>query len=74
MDRRKKVSFVGAKLQKGNSGTLKINLVRFIVLLNFSHYITADAQVFLYGAYMKRTRNMAFQLYDMIQIKKTSND
>lgn len=49
MDRRKKVSFVGAKLQKGNSGTLKINLVRFIVLLNFSHYITADAQVFCTG-------------------------
>lgn len=49
MSRRKKVSFVGAKLQKGNSGTLKINLVRFIVLLNFSNYVTADAQVFCTG-------------------------
>jgi len=41
VSRREQVHTVGAKLQEGDSGTLKMNFVRFIALLKFSHEITA---------------------------------
>ena len=40
VSRRKQVHTVGAKLQEGDSGTLKMNFVRFIAELKFSNEIT----------------------------------